>query len=164
VTHSPRIRAAAAIAALLLATNAKAAEPVRLEGIARVIDGDTIAIGPTRIRLAGIDAPEHGQLCQDSDNQLYPCGDVATAEMHSMAEGQVVACTSTQTDKYRRLIATCWTATYELGREMVRRGQAIAYRRYSLAYVAEEDEAREAHRGIWQGPFLEPERWRHGER
>ncbi len=33
-------------------------------GPARVIDGDTIAIGTERIRLHGIDAPESGQRCR----------------------------------------------------------------------------------------------------
>src|SRR5262249_6768093 len=35
-------------------------------GGARVIDGDTIAIGSRAIRLHGIDAPETDQMCLDS--------------------------------------------------------------------------------------------------
>ncbi|NJO23319.1 MAG: thermonuclease family protein, partial [Sphingomonadales bacterium] len=35
----------------------------KVSGIATVIDGDTIAIGETRIRLEGIDAPEAAQSC-----------------------------------------------------------------------------------------------------
>ncbi|HEX7883996.1 MAG TPA: hypothetical protein VF499_14825, partial [Afipia sp.] len=34
-------------------------------GQASVIDGDTIEIHGTRVRLYGIDAPEHDQLCRD---------------------------------------------------------------------------------------------------
>ncbi len=36
-----------------------------VEGRARVIDGDTIKIGKSRIRLHGIDAPESKQRCKD---------------------------------------------------------------------------------------------------
>jgi len=37
-----------------------------ITGPARVIDGDTIAIGGERIRLHGIDAPEMKQTCRTS--------------------------------------------------------------------------------------------------
>ena len=40
--------------------------PVRADasGWAEVIDGDTIVVAGNRIRLFGIDAPEHAQSCQ----------------------------------------------------------------------------------------------------
>ena len=34
-----------------------------LSGRARVIDGDTLDVGGTRVRLHGVDAPEAGQSC-----------------------------------------------------------------------------------------------------
>ena len=45
---------------------AAAVEP-RLTGEIRVIDGDTIALGETRIRLFGIDAVEGDQPCRATD-------------------------------------------------------------------------------------------------
>jgi endonuclease YncB( thermonuclease family) len=45
-----------------------------LSGTARVIDGDTIAIGNTRIRLWGIDAPEREQTCFAKNGDIYECG------------------------------------------------------------------------------------------
>jgi hypothetical protein len=46
----------------------------------------------------------------------------------------------------------------------VRNGWALAYRRYSRAYVAEERAAENAGRGIWRGDFVEPWDWRDGKR
>ena len=51
-----------------------------INGIARVIDGDTLAISGARIRLHGIDAPESRQLCQ-KDGQSYRCGQQATVAL-----------------------------------------------------------------------------------
>jgi hypothetical protein len=39
---------------------------------------------------------------------------------------------------------------------MVRAGFALAYRRYSNDYVDEENEARNAKRGLWAGEFTKP--------
>jgi endonuclease YncB( thermonuclease family) len=49
------------LAMLLLAPAASAGD---LVGQASIIDGDTIKIYGQRIRLFGIDAPEHDQLCE----------------------------------------------------------------------------------------------------
>ncbi|KAA0698537.1 thermonuclease family protein [Neorhizobium sp. P12A] len=49
-------------------------------GRATVIDGDTLEIGQTRIRLSGVDAPEHDQICTYQNDKLYLCGqEAATA-------------------------------------------------------------------------------------
>jgi endonuclease YncB( thermonuclease family) len=32
-------------------------------GVPRIVDGDTLAIGSTKVRLEGIDAPETDQVC-----------------------------------------------------------------------------------------------------
>ena len=40
-----------------------------LTGRASVIDGDTIEIHGTRIRLEGVDAPESGQSCTDTEGR-----------------------------------------------------------------------------------------------
>lgn len=60
----------------------KAENDPDISGSARVIDGDMLAIGDKRIRLAGIDAPERGQDCEDADVKAWACGAAATAWMH----------------------------------------------------------------------------------
>lgn len=61
-----RLTAVSTVLASLLATTAAAED---LVGRASVIDGDTIEIHGTRIRLWGIDAPESDQLCRGEDSE-----------------------------------------------------------------------------------------------
>jgi endonuclease YncB( thermonuclease family) len=59
--------------------------PLRAEtvvGPARVVDGDTLDIGATRIRLFGIDAPEGGQAY----------GSEATSTLVALTTGQFLSC------------------------------------------------------------------------
>ena len=49
-----------------------------VSGPARVIDGDTLDIGTTRVRLFGIDAPESAQRCKDAKLAEWACGRSAT--------------------------------------------------------------------------------------
>lgn len=43
---------------------------------------------------------------------------------------------------------------------MVANGWAVAFRRYSLDYVADEDNAHRAWLGVWSGTFEMPWDWR----
>src|SRR5271154_1695833 len=101
----------ALVALLLSITCAHATE---VGGIPRIVDGDTVQIGATKIRLSGIDAPETDQLC------LNAKGDV------------------TGMDKYGRSLATCTIDGVDVDRWMVRSGWALAFVRYSRIYVADE--------------------------
>ena len=47
---------------------------------------------------------------------------------------------------------------------MVEQGWALAYRKYSHDYVSREALAKVARRGVWRGTFVQPSRWRRGER
>lgn len=51
-----------------------------------------------------------------------------------------------------------------MGRWLVSAGHALAFRRYSLDYVADEEQAQAAKRGVWQGQFVPPWDWRKAER
>ena len=39
-------------------------------------------------------------------------------------------------------------------------GAAVAYKKYSKKYIAEEEFAKENKLGIWSGDFIRPEEWR----
>jgi endonuclease YncB( thermonuclease family) len=89
---------------------------------------------------------------------------VSKEALQSLVEDQIVRCEVQDTDRYERLITTCRVGDRDLGSAMVKWGHAVAYRRYSLAYVSDENNARIAERGIWAGSFVTPEDWRRGER
>lgn len=149
----------AACAALSLATSARA----DLIGRASVIDGDTLEIHGQRIRLHGIDSPEKGQRCY-RDGKEWRCGRDGAMALDKFINARTVACETRDIDRYKRVVAVCKIGRTDLNRWMVRNGWAVAYRRYSTDYVAVEEQARAAKRGIWAGNFVMPWDWRRGER
>jgi endonuclease YncB( thermonuclease family) len=71
-----------------------------------------------------------------------------------------VRCEGETYDRYKRLIAVCYSGTINLNAELVRLGWAMAYRRYSKDYISVEKEAQTAKRGMWAGEFEPPWKWR----
>ena len=69
-----------------------------VSGRAQVIDGDSLTIGGTRVRLFGIDAPERGQGCQ-AEGKLWLCGGLAKRRLKDRISGRPVVCE----EKDRRL-------------------------------------------------------------
>ncbi len=69
---------------------------------------------------------------------------------------RTVRCEERDIDRYGRIVAVCYLGGEDLNAWMVIHGWAVAFRRYSIDYVDEEEKARQAHRGIWQGEFLVP--------
>lgn len=132
-------------------------------GVAFVVDGDTIEVHGTRIRLYGIDAPESGQLCI-ANGTKYRCGQKSALYLKETVGRSTVTCETHDTDRYGRSIATCSVRGTDVGAVMVAGGWALAYRRYDDVYVPMEVEAAASRRGMWQGEFIEPARWRAGER
>lgn len=122
-----------------------------VSGRAKVLDGDTIEIAGTRIRLEGIDAPESSQMCSRKGAGLWPCGAEATAHLKRLTSGRRVVCESAGEDYYGRMLGWCAVDGLDINAEMVRSGFAWAFVRYSTRYVAAEREARRAEAGIWQG-------------
>jgi endonuclease YncB( thermonuclease family) len=135
-----------------------------ITGKPRIIDGDTIEVAGERIRLNGIDAPESKQTCEWLDKTI-PCGRLATLALMGLTAGTEVTCKTREKDRYGRWVAVCYDPDgFDIGRNMVHTGWALAYRRYSTDYVGTEDKAREAKRGMWKGKFVPPWEWRRGKR
>jgi len=135
-----------------------------LSGMARVIDGDTIALGQQHIRLEGIDAPETDQVCLDAKGKPWTCGIAARDSLSSRIAGRIVSCAARGEDRYGRMLAICSAGGEDLNAFMVRQGLALDYVKYSRDYTSEEDTARERRRGMWAGAFIAPWDWRHRDR
>lgn len=131
------------------------AQSESVSGKAHVVDGDTIDIGTTRIRLWGIDAPEGKQQCS-RESKTYDCGNEASKKLLSLIGSQNVECLKKTQDRYKRMVAVCRAGGKDIGAEMVRSGWALAFTRYSSDYVSQENEARLNGRGMWAGAFEPP--------
>ena len=129
-------------------------------GVASVIDGDTIEIQGTRIRLAGVDAPESAQLCTNAQAQRYRCGAQVANALAAFLVGRTVTCRQTGTDRYGRVLATCSVAGQALGGWLVSRGYAFIDSRFPSNYRTRQVQANRAGAGLWSGRFQNPWEWR----
>jgi endonuclease YncB( thermonuclease family) len=136
--------------------------PPTIAGVASVIDGDTLDIHGERIRLEGVDAPEAHQRCKDADGAFWRCGQTAANRLDDWLAGNPVSCTTHGREKWGRILATCTVRGESLGDWLVGHGYALAYRRFSTAYVAAEEAARSKKVGLWAGEFVPPWDWRKG--
>ena len=132
-----------------------------LAGRGRVVDGDTLELGGARVRLWGIDAPEARQRCRAS-GRWWSCGGLATAALRSRSGN--VQCERRGKDAYGRVLAVCFERGEDVNGWLVSEGWALAYRRFAADYVANEDRAREAGKGMHRGEFVNPWDWRRGVR
>jgi len=151
-----------ALAVLSVAAFAVADE-APIAGRASVIDGDTIEIHGTRIRLNGIDAPEAGQLCHDSGGRSYRCGRVAAEALDAfLAAARPTRCTFVTRDRWGRYVGDCRRADGASAQEfLVEEGHALDWPRYSGgAYARAQEVASTARRGLWAGRFDAPWDWR----
>ena len=138
----------------------------------KVVDGATIKIGSTKIRLYGIDAPEKGQICINKMKEPYDCGLYSKKHLEkAIGKGEFqVTCVYNSVDIYKRILGICYRGIKNPDAErpeilnvnhfMVGTGRAVAYTKYSTLYVKAEKFARRSRRGIWQGKFDMPWDWR----
>jgi endonuclease YncB( thermonuclease family) len=136
---------------LLLACASSGGIPTPSDGeritVARVVDGDTVELADgRRVRYIGINTPERGQ----------PLYEEATDANRRLVEGQAawLALDVQPVDQYGRTLAYLWVGDRFVNLEMVRQGYANAYTappnvRYSEAFRAAEQQAREAEEGLW---------------
>ena len=138
-------------------------------GKANVTDGDTIKINDQKIRLFGIDAPETKQFCKEvylsflifNFKRDYKCGEKSTNALKKKIKNKKIRClVQDKKDRYRRNIGICYLKKQDINSWLVKNGYAIAYRRYSKKYIIDEQYAEDNKLGIWQGTFMEPEKWR----
>jgi len=121
----------------------------------RVIDGDTIYLNGEKIRFIGIDTPELKQTCI-KENKIKYCGLIAKKILIEKIANNKVECINKGKDQYKRTLAECFVNNESLSKYLVRSGYAIAYRKYSKKFVADEDYARINKIGMWSMEFDYP--------
>lgn len=149
------------VAAMLLLGKQKQISPAtRVAGAARVIDGDTLAIGERSIRIFGIDAPERDQTCHDAAGQTWHCGADARLGLATRVARQQVSCHVAGQDRYGRDRARWATGGTDLAEWLVRKGWAIPAGQEQGRYKATGREAEASRKGIWRGSYMRPVDWR----
>jgi endonuclease YncB( thermonuclease family) len=139
-------------------------------GKPRVVDGDTLDFSGRRVSLFGIDALETGQAC-GADGKIWACGKEAHWAALNRVSPHWVTCVveanAGVVEGDGSVAAVCYLAgagQFDLNAWLVEQGWALADRDASDAYVAAEDAARQAGRGLWRGTFVPPWDWRDGQR
>ena len=140
---------------LLIAMKVEDDAAKTFNGRYRVTDGDSLTLGPDRLRLLGIDAPEIRQTCRRG-GEIWPCGLVARQTLASLVDGKAVVCKGSRKDKYQRMLVTCRDGDIDINRQMVHRGMAFSFGDYQ----DEEDAAKAARIGLWNGEAERPSDWR----
>jgi endonuclease YncB( thermonuclease family)/predicted nucleic acid-binding Zn-ribbon protein len=126
---------------------------------AEVIDGNTLRIGGTEVRLFGLDAPDREQTCGNPD-ETYFCGAEAALALRRMTDQHAIRCTERGRDEQGRALVVCVAGAEEINAALVRAGKAVADRTQGAAYAAAEAAAKREQRGLWAGTFQIPADWR----
>ena len=121
----------------------------------RVIDGDSLVVDGTEVRLQGIDAPEGPQTCR-REGRDWACGEEARRELKRLIGTSKVECRVSRRDQHGRSLSRCTAGGKDLNRLLVEHGYALAYGDYE----GEEQAAKAARRGIWGSEFQSPRDWR----
>ena len=95
----------------------------------RVVDGDTLRCGATRVRLSGIDAPELPGHCRQGRACVSGDPYASTGNLRRLIGGRPFTCRQTDSDRYGRVVALCLAGGRDLSCEQVRGGYAV--RRYA---------------------------------
>ncbi|MGY3034218.1 endonuclease YncB(thermonuclease family) [Bradyrhizobium sp. USDA 4354] len=131
-----------------------------LSGPPRILDGNTIEIEQTKLRLSGIEAPETDQICLDAQGRKWACGVAARDELIKHSNGRTWDCHTTGVDEYGRSRGSCFIEGEDVNAWMVRSGWALSSGPSIHTYVVYEVVASKAYAGLWSGAFIAPWDWR----
>ncbi|MDF0585115.1 thermonuclease family protein [Bradyrhizobium yuanmingense] len=136
-----------------------------LSGAPRILDGNTIEIEQTNVRLSGIEAPETDQICLDSQGRKWACGVAARDELIKHSNGRKWNCHTQRVDEYKRTLGSCFIEGEDVNAWMVRSGWALSGWGLSVGasqhtYALYELVASTASAGLWSGAFIVPWDWR----
>ncbi|MEI2388041.1 thermonuclease family protein [Breoghania sp. JC706] len=102
--------------------------------VTHIVDGDTFDIGATRIRVCGIDAPERDTRKGKKATQVIRTM-IAGRQIRCVVVGSGTPCDGrSRAESYGRVVAQCFVGGHDIAAEMVRRGAARDWKRYSGGY------------------------------
>ena len=146
---------------LLLVIFPAPAETVHQGKVIKIADGDTLTLlvdsKQLKIRLSDIDTPEKKQ----------PFGTRAKQALSELAFGKQARVVEVTVDRYGRIVGRVYVDGVDVNRELVARGYAWVYRKYSddAELLRLEAEAKQKGLGLWADPNpIPPWEWRRGRR
>ncbi len=113
-----------------------------------VVDGDTMRLRDTLIRLRGVRAPARGEICRTGPLASDDCGALSSIALAGLVRGHTVSCEIDGHDRRGFALARCDAAGVNLNQAIVAAGWARA-EPTDAAMQATEAEARRAARGLW---------------
>lgn len=156
-----------ALAAASFAVPSAPAVTQRFDAKARALDGDTVAVD---FRLLGVDAFERHQLCRKTSG-CWQCGKAAQDFAARALRATSATIRLTPTSSYGRPVASVTVDGRDLGEQIIRAGLAVPEAQYlrddpgrATRYRSAFAQARAQRAGAFAGTWIEPARWRRGER
>jgi endonuclease YncB( thermonuclease family) len=132
-----------------------------ISGRATAITGDLMRVGGKLVRLDGVEAPAPSQPCYRSNGRRWGCAAAARAGLRKIVRRKSVTCTPSGQGESGYVLARCVIdGTKDVAAELVRNGYVFATSSFFNSLSSEEDEARNAKAGIWQGEVARPQAWR----
>ncbi len=122
-----------------------AAEPAQIA----VLDGDTLRVRDTVVRLLGVAAPPRGESCRGPDGAGFDCGAAATNALAEIVRARAVDCRLAGQDPMGHNLGVCEASGTQINRALVAAGYARAEGDAGLS--GDEDQARAHRRGLWAG-------------
>ncbi|TCP97498.1 endonuclease YncB(thermonuclease family) [Sphingomonas sp. PP-F2F-A104-K0414] len=145
----------------------QAEDPALIRADGRAIDGDTVSFD---VRIFGADAFEKRQLCRNT-NGCWPCGKAAQDYASKLLKSGSSTIRLTGKQSYGRPIGTVEIGGQDLGESMIAAGLAVPATSYlkndperAQRYLAAYENAEARHAGVHAGYFIDPAKWRRGER
>ena len=130
-----------------------------VKGRTHAVAADTLRVGSTVVRLAGIEAHESEQRCGRGANR-WRCSGVAETVLSRLVNGRTVSCSLGGSDEAGRALGRCTVGKTDVAAELVRQGYVFAEGGLLARYAGEEREARAAKAGLWAGEVERPAEYR----
>ena len=128
-------------------------------GAAHVVDGGTLVVQDTELRLFAVHAPQLEQTCRTRKGQTQKCGQLARQALAATVRGVDVRCEDKGLDAQGRRVAVCFAGWMDLAEEMTASGWALADPIIGGAYKRSETFAKARREGLWRSEFTAPWEW-----